>query len=143
MESWEPYELCLYLRLRYENNILKLKLPHIVMINYSISIWTIYVLFLSTKKYASMKDFNSKLLTKEIHQQAKHITQENPKKNAKSFVKLVKIVIPLPMNLCLMENVGLRIKYLMEMNLRHRTQLIFTRCIGNAVRFTKEISFHI
>ena len=83
-----------------------------------------------------MKDFNSKLLTKEIHQLAKHITQENPKKNVKRFVKLGKIVIPLLMNHCLMENVGLKIKHLVEMNLRHRTQQIFTLCIGNAVRIT-------
>ena len=57
-----------------------------------------------------MNDFNSKLLTREILQQAKHITQENPKKNVKRFVKLGKIVIPLLMNHCLMENVGLEIK---------------------------------
>ena len=83
-----------------------------------------------------MNDSNSKLLMKEIHQQVKPITQENPRKNVKKYVKLVKIVIPLLMNHCLMENAGLKIKNLMEMNLKHKTQLIFIQCIGNAVRFT-------
>ena len=87
-----------------------------------------------------MKDFNNKLLMKEKHQQALATTQENPKKNAKEFVKLVKIVILLHMSHPVLEDAGLRIKHLMEMNPRHRTQLIFTRCIGNAVRFTKDIS---
>ena len=58
-----------------------------------------------------MNDFNSKLLTREILQQVKPITQENPRKNVKKYVKLVKIAIPLLMNHCLMENVGLKIKH--------------------------------